>query len=120
MLAQTERSQEIERHRGDQIVIFRRTDISTILRVARFKAEAKIFSIRVKPFPFSLQRSQRGAVEDFQRVLRFIGKSDHAARPVELIDASRRPLTEWKCPEFIALDCFGCARDSARFHRQSI
>ena len=45
MLTQTQGSQEIKRHRGDQVVIFRRTDISTILRVARFEAQAKIFLI---------------------------------------------------------------------------
>src|SRR5207248_5777506 len=49
-----------------------------------------------------------------------VGKSENAARPVELRDAGRWPLTERKRPELIAVDRVGCARDSARLHRQSI
>ena len=37
------------------------------------------------------------------------GKSEDAARPVELIDAGWGPLTEWKCPELIAVDRVGRA-----------
>src|SRR5437016_3748080 len=45
MLAQTKRGEKIERHRRDQIVILRRTDVRAIMRVARLQAGAKIFPI---------------------------------------------------------------------------
>ena len=43
MLPQTQCGQEIERHRCDQIVIFRRTDIRAIMRVPRLQTDAQTF-----------------------------------------------------------------------------
>src|SRR6266436_4210527 len=45
MLTQTKRGEEIEGHRRDQIVIFRRADVSAVMRVARLESQAKIFPI---------------------------------------------------------------------------
>src|SRR2546426_268878 len=45
MLAQTKRGEKVERHRRDQIVILRRTDVCAIMRVARLQAGAKIFPV---------------------------------------------------------------------------
>src|ERR1043166_9168861 len=75
---------------------------------------------RLNLVAFSLQRSQRNAIESFQRVLRFIGKPEHAPRAVELIDTDRGPLTEWKCAELVAIERLGCAWNSARLDGQSI
>src|SRR5437762_14156949 len=44
MLAQAERGEKIEGHRRDEIVILRRSDVCTVMRVARFQAHAQIFS----------------------------------------------------------------------------
>src|SRR5882762_6276095 len=45
MLAQAKRGEKIERHRRDQIVIFRRSYVSAVMRIARLQANAKIFAI---------------------------------------------------------------------------
>src|SRR6266498_3707557 len=45
MLPQTKRGQEIERHRCDQIVIFRRTDIRAVMRVPGLETDAQTFLI---------------------------------------------------------------------------
>src|SRR5438128_12121488 len=45
MLAQAKRGEKIERHRCDQIVIFRRTDVRTIMWIAGLQAYTKIFPI---------------------------------------------------------------------------
>src|SRR5207245_9781961 len=45
MLAQAKRGEKIERHRRDQIVIFRRTDVRTIMWIAGLQAYTKIFPI---------------------------------------------------------------------------
>src|SRR5438874_5325 len=44
MLAQPERGEKIEGHRRDEIVVLRRSDVGTVMRVARFQAQAQIFS----------------------------------------------------------------------------
>src|SRR6267143_1237523 len=46
MLPQTQRGQEIERHRRDQIVIFRRADICAVMRVSWLEAAAETFPRR--------------------------------------------------------------------------
>src|SRR6266403_4369679 len=43
MLAQAKRGEKIERHRRDQIVIFRRADVRTVMRITRLQSDAKIF-----------------------------------------------------------------------------
>ena len=43
MLPQTKRSQEIESHRRDQIVIFGRTDIRAVVRVPGLETGAETF-----------------------------------------------------------------------------
>ena len=45
MLAQAERGEKIEGHRRDEIVILRRSDVCTVMRVARFQARPQIFPI---------------------------------------------------------------------------
>src|SRR5882724_7497237 len=44
MLAQTKRGEKIEGHGRDEIVILRRSDVRTVMRVARFQAHPQIFS----------------------------------------------------------------------------
>jgi hypothetical protein len=43
VLPQTKRGQKIERHRRDQIVIFRRTDIRAVMRISGLEADAQTF-----------------------------------------------------------------------------
>src|SRR6266576_244839 len=45
MLAQAERGEKIEGHRRDEVVILRRSDVCTVMRVARFQARPQIFPI---------------------------------------------------------------------------
>src|SRR6266436_9658010 len=45
MLAQTKRGEKVERHRRDQIIILRGTDVRAIMRIARLQAVAKIFPV---------------------------------------------------------------------------
>src|SRR4029453_8272222 len=51
LLPQTQRGQEIERHRCDQIVIFRRTDIRAVVRISWLETDAQTFLRRVHISP---------------------------------------------------------------------
>src|SRR5690349_485521 len=62
MLAQAERGEKVEGHRGDQIVILRRSDVCTVMRVARFQAHSQIFPIVGGRHITSLVSDRRGRI----------------------------------------------------------
>src|SRR5207249_2761036 len=119
VLTQTKRGEEIERHRRDEIVIFRRADVRTVCESPGFRPRPR-FSRSAEGVSMSLHWFQPGAVETLQRVFWFIGKSKHTARPVELVDAPQWPFAERECAEFIAVECVYCAWRAARSNGHSV
>ena len=73
MLSQTKRGQKIERHRRDQIVIFRRTDICAVMRISGLEADAQTFHRCPKAVPYHFKRFECGGIEILQCVLWMIG-----------------------------------------------
>src|SRR6266403_5634724 len=73
MLAQTKRGEKIERHRCDQIVIFRRTDVRTIMWIAGLQAYTKILPIVRRRFHVTSLASEWRSRNPSGRLLVFRG-----------------------------------------------
>src|SRR5690349_16143429 len=69
MLAEAKGGEQIKGHRCDEIVVLRRTDVGTVMRVARFQPHPQVFSIVRSRHITSLVSECRGRIPSARLVV---------------------------------------------------